>query len=1518
LANITAVSQQNYDSFVWLELSEADFAKLQASGVAYQLLTDPFTLTLGEQRFDPLRQTGAASGAWGVASGHNGADLHLVQFTGPTKADWLDTLTSNGLEIVQYIHPYTYVVWGSNSQLQRLANLTMVRWMAPFLPAYRVLPQWRQLSAQSVQVDVLMYRGADTDSVVSQLEALGSANLRRTVLNQTWEISGLFLPGDQLLTAAQIPGVYSIQPIPTNGGLRGEMSNQINANNHNVSNQAFPGYQAWLNAAGVDGSGVVIANVDGGVQESHADLVNRFIACTGDSCGNGASSSHGTHTAGIMAADGASGITDAFGFLRGQGMAPAANLVEQVYFPSFTLPGGMLLLMTDSYNNGASLSGNSWGPSGSPLGYDDDTLQVDIGVRDADPDTAGNQPLSYVLSFMNGSGGASSQGTPDEAKNIFTIGSTKMQNGSGTQILDIDDLSFNSAHGPALDGRTIPHMVAPGCEVDSTVPTGYSLECGTSMASPHVSGAVALFIEYYRGLYGVDPSPALVKAAFLPVAHDLAGNLDADGGTLGHPFDSKQGWGRMDVAAVVSPTMDTLYFDGPVILDNTGEEWLQTVFPADPTQPVRLMLVWTDAPGHGLGGSTPAWNNDLNLVVEAGGDSYYGNDFDASGWSQSGGSPDSMNNSEGIFLGPTPPGSMTIRVSANNINSDGIPNQGDTTDQDFALACVNCAQATDFAVIASPTPLEVCVPNPAVYDVNVTAISGYSQVVNLSAVNNPSGTTAAFSVNGQPAPYTSTLTISDTTAAVSGIYDIDIVGMGPTSTHTTTVQLHLCAPEIAVAPTSLNSAQEPDTVVTHTLTISNVGTGQLNWNIIEQNESTFLEAVTVATYPETAESATNLTPNMQAFLQDKEPVQNLQPLGATPCIGNMAGSYPCNNIDLISFLPLGSIGGGEGNDIWGWTGCSGREFALMGRTNGTAFVEITDPANPIYVGNLPSHTGNSIWRDIKTYADHAFIVSEAGSHGMQVFDLTQLCSIAIPPVTFGETTHYDDFGSAHNLVINEGSGYAYGVGTNSCSGGLHMVNIQNPLNPTNAGCFSTDGYTHDAQCVNYHGPDTEHQGKEICFNSNTDTLTIVDVTNKATPAQLSRTGYAGSGYTHQGWLTEDQAYFLLDDEADETGFGHNTRTYIWDLADLDNPLLIDNYTASTAAIDHNLYIKGNYAFQANYRAGLRILDIQDIANGNLFEEAYFDIYPSSDSASFNGAWSTYPYFDSGVVIVSGIEQGLFVLQPTTLPGACTSPSDVPWLAVSPDSGATAENSSTPITVSFDSTGLIPGEYTALLCISSNALTTPEIQAPITLTVNHAPVAVDDSYTTTQEVALAVVAPGVLDNDSDGDSDGLTAVLDTGPSNGSLSFNADGSFIYTPTVAFDGSDSFTYRADDGANSSNVATVTINVLNTAPVAADDSYIVATDTVLSVPLPGVLANDSDDNGDSLTAVLDSDVSHGSLSLNADGSFTYTPHTGFTGIVTFTYHANDGTDDSNVATVTINVGGVVQIFLPFVGNDG
>lgn len=370
-----------------------------------------------------------------------------------------------------------------------------------------------------------------------------------------------------------------------------------------------------------------------------------------------------------------------------------------------------------------------------------------------------------------------------------------------------------------------------------------------------------------------------------------------------------------------------------------------------------------------------------------------------------------------------------------------------------------------------------------------------------------------------------------------------------------------------------------------------------------------------------------------------------------PCINGMAGPYPCDGYDLMSHIPINIIGkpNAEGNDSWGWTdSTTGNEYALVGTTQGTAFVDITDPFNPIFLGRLasanPAGNGN-IWRDVKVYNDHAFIVSEASGHGMQVFDLTRLRNVANPPENFTADTHYTGFGSAHNIVINEDSGYAYIVGTSrggTYAGGPLFINIQNPLGPVDEGGFF--GYSHDAQVLNYNGPDTDYAGQEILIGSNENEVVVVNVTDKSNPQIISSIAYTNIGYTHQGWFTENLKYFILGDETDEQSFGGNTRTIVFDFTDLDNPAFHMDYNGPTAAIDHNGYVKDDTFYLANYSAGVRFIDISNIGSGTMTEVGYFDTYPNNNSTSFHGAWNVYPYFASGNIVVSDIEGGLFIVR----------------------------------------------------------------------------------------------------------------------------------------------------------------------------------------------------------------------------------------------------------------------------------
>jgi len=400
------------------------------------------------------------------------------------------------------------------------------------------------------------------------------------------------------------------------------------------------------------------------------------------------------------------------------------------------------------------------------------------------------------------------------------------------------------------------------------------------------------------------------------------------------------------------------------------------------------------------------------------------------------------------------------------------------------------------------------------------------------------------------------------------------------------------------------------------------------------------------------------------------------------CVGGLAaGVYPCSNIDLLEFIPHATFGTAatsvKTNSLWGWTDpVTGHEWVLLGLNNGTAFVDITNPEAPVYAGKLMTHNGTSnTWRDVRIYQNHAYIVSEQVGHGMQVFDLTQLRDVVSPPVIFGETEHYDKVSNTHTISINEATGYAYLVGTTgtggnpnvvTCGGNMHVVSLANPVSPQFVGCYNDGGYVHENQCFVYHGPDLDCDpvapgaqacaGREICLaaRGSAHRLDILDVTNHAAPVRLSSLQYNTSGFSHQAWFTEDHRYILLNDELDEQNQGNPTRTYVFDALNLNAVVPSGGngyFDHATPAIDHNLYVRGNFVFQSNYQAGLRILALSNLAQSQLTEVGFFDVYPANNDSDFDGTWNHYPFFASGVIPVSHISQGLYLVRPTNL---CTN------------------------------------------------------------------------------------------------------------------------------------------------------------------------------------------------------------------------------------------------------------------------
>jgi choice-of-anchor B domain-containing protein len=349
--------------------------------------------------------------------------------------------------------------------------------------------------------------------------------------------------------------------------------------------------------------------------------------------------------------------------------------------------------------------------------------------------------------------------------------------------------------------------------------------------------------------------------------------------------------------------------------------------------------------------------------------------------------------------------------------------------------------------------------------------------------------------------------------------------------------------------------------------------------------------------------------------------------------------------------------------VWGWTDPqSQREYALVARRDGASFVDITDASRPRLIGNLPRTDGSppSVWRDIKVIGNHAFIVADgAAAHGMQVFDLTRLRAARDTPMVFTPDTTYRNVHSAHNVVADTLSGFVYIVGANgggeTCGGGLHMVDVRNALKPAFAGCYLSAlpggrvrGYTHDAQCVTYRGPDARYRGRQICIGSNEAEINIADVTDKSKPVLLGRNSYPNVAYAHQGWFDDEQRYFYMNDEGDELA-GHvtGTRTLVWDLAKLDEPILAREYIGPVPASDHNLFVRGNLVYESNYGSGLRVLDISDRTNPReigFFDSAPYNKDEPGHSAAASGAWSNYPFFRSGVVVFTSVREGLFIVR----------------------------------------------------------------------------------------------------------------------------------------------------------------------------------------------------------------------------------------------------------------------------------
>jgi subtilisin-like proprotein convertase family protein len=710
---VAAERSIDYGSFVWMEISEEQRQDLVRARVPFQVVEGAHRIQVPGYQFDPL-QDGPPQVPAGLESiSGSGPGFRLIQLHGPVRDEWIQEMSGRQIKLLQYYPHNAYLVWSEETRTESAAGLSYVRWQGPFEPAYKFEEGVRERTGTIRNLDVMFYNDGQIAATLDAIRQLGGQVLRYYPSQPDKAFWNAIVQIDRpvLENVAQIPTVLWMGHESARPGLDDEMSDQIQAGNHPGGTPA-PGYNSFLSTLGYNGSGVTWAVIDTGVDYNHPDLAPRIVggyefpgACNkpgqpGSDCANGG---HGTHVAGIIGGTAAAAFTDASGFFYGLGVAPQHGIFAMNSLMGSAWPpaGGWQEHSKRAILGGAVGGNNSWHTGEAvPHGYQASERTHDLMVRDGNFDTASvAEPFINVFSAGNSGPGPQTISAPHEAKNIIAIASSR-----NFRVGSIDTLSSFSSRGPGLDGRIVPTLTAPGEQIASSAndeggscstPIAgtsnlYAFCSGTSMAAPHASGAAVLVTQWWKATNGGQvPSPAMMKAVLVNSAVDM--------GTADIP-NANEGWGRIHVGRAINPGVARHFQDQTRTFGATGEVETFGVAVADPSKPLKVTLVWTDAAG--AAGANPALVNNLDLTVETNSTLYRGNVF-AAGMSTTGGIADFRNNVESVYVASPGAGGAVITIAATAINGDGVPYNADVTDQDYALVCQNCVFSADAVLSVS-------------------------------------------------------------------------------------------------------------------------------------------------------------------------------------------------------------------------------------------------------------------------------------------------------------------------------------------------------------------------------------------------------------------------------------------------------------------------------------------------------------------------------------------------------------------------------------------------------------------------------------------------------------------------------------------------------------------------------------------------------------------------------------------------------------------------------------------------
>lgn len=770
----------------------------------------------------------------------SGESLHLVQFVGPIKDEWLASVAATGALPIQYVANNGYIVWADESSRAALSTMAakneFVQFSAVYQPAYKLGSSLQErANADSVTdskelvtvtIQMLNHAGKSATEKLIKDTAVSIQIPWHNILD--YQNTTVTIPVSDITKIAQQPDVYWVGERFERTKMD-EVQGQIVAGNISGGSPSGTGYLPWLNSKGFSTDPAdypVVDIVDDGIGNGSVnsnDSTLHEFGSTGnptrlsyvDNCTNSANGAgpdgHGHINVNIAGGyDTRAGFPfrDPNGYQRGLGISPygrfaGTRIFDNSGFDLSSCSGTDTGLIKSSQDSGAQITSNSWGCGGCAGQYDDSSQAFDVGVRDADLTQSGNQEMIMLFAAGNDGPGSGTIGTPGNGKNMITVGASENvrpndEDGSWTDGCNINSSGANdwrdiisfSSRGPAPGNRIKPEVIAPGTHIQGTASTNgsyngsgvcdqyrpgsqttFAASSGTSHSTPAVAGVASLYYYWLENTHGITPSPAMMKAYLVAHPTYLTGVSAND--TLP---SNDQGYGMPNMEVAFDNTSRQLV-NQTHLFTSSGQTWTWNGQVDDPSKPIRIVLAYTDAPG--AVGTSPQVNN-LNLTAVINGSTYRGNNFSGQ-WSTTGGSSDSLNNYEAIFLPAGTTGNVDITITAFNIAGDGLPGNGDSTDQDFALVCYNCGSGgptpTPTNTSPPPTPTNTAVPGSCTtYSSSDTPISLPNGTASINSNVSVSGSGTIDDVNvsidmphAWPGDLIFTLTHQDTGTAVTVI-----------------------------------------------------------------------------------------------------------------------------------------------------------------------------------------------------------------------------------------------------------------------------------------------------------------------------------------------------------------------------------------------------------------------------------------------------------------------------------------------------------------------------------------------------------------------------------------------------------------------------------------------------------------------------------------------------------------------------------------------------------------------------